>query len=93
MIELEMVYRSIERTESLFFHSAARFRYQRRARLDRLMDQAHNRHYSTFSLYEDREFDEAMVIFERRLRDRFADLDQITWCDENILFHVRRFTV
>ena len=93
LIELEMVYRSIERTESLFFHSAARFRYQRRARLDRLMDQAHNRHYSTFSLYEDREFDEAMVIFERRLRDRFADLDQITWCDENILFHVRRFTV
>ena len=34
LIELEMVYRSIERTESLFFHSAARFRYQRRARLD-----------------------------------------------------------
>ena len=46
------------------------------------MDQAHNRHYSTFSLYEDGEFDEAMAIFERRLRDQFADLGQITWHDE-----------
>ena len=91
--KLETVYGSIERTESLFFSSATCFRYQRRARLDRLMDQAHNRHYSTFSLYEDGEFDEAIAIFERRLRDRFADLDQITWHDENILFHARRFAV
>ena len=91
--ELETVYGSIERTESLFFSSATCFRYQRSARLDRLMDQAHNRHYSTFSLYEDGEFDEAIAIFERRLRDRFADLDQITWHDENILFHSRRFAV
>ena len=90
LIELERIHRSIERTESLFFSSATRFRYQRSARLDQLMDQAHNRHYSTFSLYKDGEFDEAMVIFEQRLRDQFADLDQITWCDENILFHVRR---
>ena len=93
LIELEMMYRSIERTESLFFSSAACFRYQRTARLDRLMEQAHNRHYSTFSLYEDGEFNEAMAIFERRMRDRFADHDQITWHDENILFHARRFAV
>ncbi len=93
MIDLEMMYRSIERTESLFFSSAVCFRYQRTARLDRLMEQAHNRHYSTFSLYEDGEFNEAMAIFERRMRDRFADHDQITWHDENILFHARRFAV
>ena len=93
LIELETVYRSIERTESLFFSSATCFRYQRSACFDRLMDQAHNRHYSTFSLYEDGEFDEAMAIFERCLRDRFADHDQITWHDENILFHARRFAV
>ena len=85
--------RSIERTESLFFSSAARFHYQRSVCLDRLMDQAHNQHYSTFALYEDGEFDEAMAIFERRLRDRFADLGQITWHDENILFHARRFAM
>ena len=93
LIELERIYQSIERTESLFFSSAARFHYQRSACLDRLMDQAHNRHYSTFSLYEDGEFDEAMEIFERRLRDRFSDLGQITWHDENILFHARRFAM
>ena len=93
LIELERIYQLIERTESLFFSSAARFHYQRSACLDRLMDQAHNRHYSTFSLYEDGEFDEAMEIFERRLRDRFSDLGQITWHDENILFHARRFAM
>ena len=91
LFELEKVYRSIDRTESLFFSSATCFRYRRRAGLDRLMEQAHNRHYSTFSLYEDEEFDEALAIFEQRLRERFADLGDIAWYDENILFHAQRF--
>lgn len=65
-----------------------RFRYARRASLDRLLAQARGRHYSTFSLYDAHEFEAACGTFEERIRRRFDDLDDISWHDENTLLQV-----
>jgi len=66
------------------------FRYERRATLDDLLRQARGRHYSTFSLYSEAEFDDALIRFERRIRERFADATAIDWVDENVMIVFRR---
>lgn len=90
LVDLGTLHRSIEATESLVFDAANCFRYPRRAGLDRLIEQARNRHYSTFSLYGDDEFDRALATFEARIRRHYDDLDDIVWRDQNILVHARR---
>ena len=82
--------RWIERSDGLRYVSATCFRYLRRASLDRLVEQARNRHYSTFSLYRRDEFEAALAGFESNLRRRFGDPDVVEWHDENILIHIRR---
>jgi SAM-dependent methyltransferase len=81
---------SIERTEGLGFEGAISFRYPRRASLDRLIEQARRRHYSTFSLYEPKEFEDALADFRVRVSAAAPDVDAIVWHDENVLIHARR---
>ena len=61
---------------------------RRETPLDRLVKQAGNRHYSTFSLYEPDEFEDALVAFRAAVKGRFADTVQ--WYDENILVRAVR---
>lgn len=66
------------------------FRHARTASLERLLEQVRSRHYSTFSLYGDRELKEACRAFDARIRRAFDDLDAIGWHDENVMLHAAR---
>ena len=90
LFELDDMRRWIEQADGLRFASATRFRYPRRASLDRLVEQARSRHYSTLSLYQRDEFEHALAGFEANLRRRFGDPEAVEWQDENILIHARR---
>ncbi len=65
-------------------------RYARKASLERLLEQARSRHYSTFSLYGKREFEEACRGFNERICRQFDDLEAIWWHDENTLLHLAK---
>ena len=90
LYEMGDLYRWIADSPGLAFEAATCFRFPRVSTLARLTEQARARHYSTFALYEDGEFETAMAAFERRLRSEFEDPDRIEWCDENILIEARR---
>ena len=66
------------------------FKYARLASLDRLIEQAQNRHYSTFYLYNKRDFEQTLEKFKQNIQRKFKDLDKISWFDENILLAVRK---
>ncbi len=70
--------------------AAKTFRYARTSSLARLLAQVRNRHYSTFALYAEEEFEESCRAFEKILRRRFGNPGSIEWHDENILLQVGR---
>ena len=88
LLKLGDIHRWIEDTAGLRFVSATCLRYPRRSSLERLVEQARSRHYSTFSLYDSEAFEEALAVFQEKVQRRFADA--IEWHDENILVHARR---
>lgn len=88
LLELGDIHRGIEDTPGLRFVSATCLRYRRQSSLERLVEQARSRHYSTFSLYDPDVFEEALAVFQKNVRHRFADT--IEWYDENILVHARQ---
>ncbi len=69
--------RWIGQTGRLRLLAAKTFRYARTASLGRLLTQARCRHYSTFSLYTEEEFEEACNAFENTIRRRFDDPGKI----------------
>ena len=52
------------------------------------MEQASNRHYSTFALYEPDAFKDALATFRAAVERRFSDV--VEWYDENILVQAVR---
>ncbi len=70
--------------------NARSFRFERRTSLRHLVRQARGRHYSTFSLYNDAEFEAALEEFQRRVVNNFANTEIVSWSDENTLFEFRR---
>ena len=80
-------------TAGLEMVEARVFRYARTASLERLFEQLRSRHYSTFSLYGEREFEEACHGFDERIRRAFDDLEAIRWHDENIMLHLTRVEI
>ena len=68
------------------------FRYKRRAKLRKLMAQARNHHYSTFYLYDQQEFEEALRRFEANIVRHFDDPEDIVWHDRNVMLTIRRRT-
>jgi ubiquinone/menaquinone biosynthesis C-methylase UbiE len=66
------------------------FKYQRTASLERLIEKAENRHYSTFWFYSDQEFVTALKEFQQNIRDRFSDPEQVRWSDENLLLIIEK---
>ena len=67
---------------------AKTFRFPRTSSLERLVEQARNRHYSTFSLYGEAEFDRACQAFEEAVRAEFDDGAKVSWHDQNILLRI-----
>ena len=88
LLTLGALHGAIENTPGLRFAGAACLRYRRQVTLDRLIEQARSRHYSTFSLYEPDAFEEALRTFRAVVGRRFAG--PVEWYDENILVHAVR---
>ena len=61
------------------------FQHRRRAELNRLLQQARQRHYSTFDLYTPAEFKHALAKFEQNLRSKYPNPQCVTWSDENLM--------
>jgi len=74
----------------LNLESVEYFRYRRMAKLEWLVTQAKNYHYSTFLLYDEREFEEALKRFSKNIAREFKDPDKIIWNDENIMLVIRK---
>lgn len=70
--------------------SIHRFRYQRRATLVELLHQVRGRHYSTFSLYQPAELEDALATFEEAIHKDFPDPNRIEWEDENVMVTFRK---
>jgi len=87
--ELGEIHRWIENAQRLRFVSAICLRYRRRSSLERLVEQARSQHYSTFSLYDQDAFEEALAGFRKNVRHRFDDI--VEWHDENLLVHAHRY--
>lgn len=85
--ELESLLRKIP---GLQIESVEYFKYTRSSSLDWLINQARNRHYSTFDLYDKKEFEKSLERFRQNIQRKFKDLDKISWIDENILLVVRK---
>ena len=66
------------------------FWYYREQSLDHLVDLARTRHYSTFDLYGDAEFEIALDRFARNVEAGYGDLDKVTWRDENTMYVITR---
>ncbi|NUO79095.1 class I SAM-dependent methyltransferase [candidate division KSB1 bacterium] len=66
------------------------FQHRRVARLRWLLQQARQRHYSTFDLYGAEEFQAALAEFEQRLRRVYRNPNEVTWTDENLMLVARK---
>ena len=86
----EEMERWIAEDEQLRMITAKTFRYARTSSLEGLLEQARNRHYSTFSLYSEAEFEKACQAFEASVRYQFGDSDEVAWHDQNILLQIGR---
>ena len=65
------------------------FGYSRVSSLDRLVQQAQNKHYSTFALYDKELFQKSLETFKQNIKNN-EDLNQVKWVDENILLEIRK---
>jgi SAM-dependent methyltransferase len=90
LYDLAHIERWADRLESVNLETIEFFRYMRAAPLERLLEQAAGKHYSTLSLYSTGEFGEALEIFKERIMEHFADLSQIKWTDENVMIVFRK---
>lgn len=70
--------------------ASRRFRYRRTAALERLIEQARGRHYSTFGLYDAEAFETAVSDFADNVQRAFPDSGQVVWHDENTMLHIER---
>jgi len=70
-------------------HSTKVFGYHRTSSLERLVEQAKNKHYSTFEFY-DGEFGNYLDEFRKNIQRNYEDVDNVTWQDENVLIEIRK---
>ena len=66
------------------------FKYKRMAKLEWLIIQATHHHYSTFDLYDEKEFEETLKGFRENITTHFKNPDNIIWNDENIMLVIRK---
>lgn len=80
----------VEEAEQLTLLNVENFQHRRTASLERLLAQAHGKHYSTFSLYPPDDLRLACDRFEKAVRAAHSDLERIEWRDENIMLEIGR---
>ncbi|UCD84522.1 MAG: class I SAM-dependent methyltransferase [Deltaproteobacteria bacterium] len=89
LYELSELRKTLKRIPILILESIEYFKYRRTAKLERLISQASDHHYSTFYFYNKKEFGESLKKFQENITRHFQDLNRITWDDENILLAIR----
>lgn len=85
--ELEQAVRAVP---TLKLRGVKYFKYERVASLARLIEQAENRHYSTFWFYSDQEFVTVLEEFRQNIRQHFSNPNQVRWFDENLLLVIEK---
>lgn len=90
LYELNELKEMLKKFPQLKIESTKNFKYKRVSTLNRLIERAKNKHYSTFFLYTDKELRQSLEGFEQNIKRHFDDLKHITWFDENILLVVRK---
>jgi ubiquinone/menaquinone biosynthesis C-methylase UbiE len=90
LYELDELKGALKETPSLRLESIEYFKYKRVANLEWLITQARNRHYSTFYLYDEEEFEESLKKFQEEIAHRFKDPGRIVWYDENTMLVIRK---
>jgi ubiquinone/menaquinone biosynthesis C-methylase UbiE len=90
LYDLNELENMIKKVSMLQLESTEYFQYKRKAPLQWLITQATHHHYSTFYLYNEREFQEALQKFQENITHHFKDLDNIMWDDENTMFYTRK---
>jgi len=70
-------------------YSTKVFGYPRTSSLERLVEQAKTKHYSTFELY-DGTFGNYLDEFRKNILKNYDDMDNVTWQDENILLEIKK---
>lgn len=93
LFELPKMQKAIDESGVLSLVTTRDFSYPRCFSLERLMDQAHSRHYSTLSLYTEREFSEALQVFCENIKRNFSDYDEISWSDQNVMLQIRKASI
>ena len=89
LYELDDIIGVVDSTSCSTMESIKTFKFRRKATLDHLLDKVRKRHYSTFSLYDDRELRACLKEFKRKIIRNFTDLRHIEWIDENIMILLR----
>lgn len=80
----------VSKVEKLDLVESKKFIFERNNTIIELVDRASSRHYSTFFLYDDEEFELALKMFEGNLKGSFDDINNISWIDEKILYVIRK---
>ena len=90
LYELAQMESCIHDTLRLRLNAVKTFSYRRRSELDRLLLQARGKHYSTFSLYTDDEFEDAIEAFAQNIRHRYYKSGEVQWFVKNVLLKIGR---
>jgi len=75
--------------DSLSLEASEVFKFKRKATLDDLIEKVKGKHYSTFSLYNEGGLEDAMSRFQENLKNRYSDVNNIEWFDQNILLTLK----
>ncbi|GAI78961.1 unnamed protein product [marine sediment metagenome] len=75
---------------ALKLRTVREFKYERVTSLERLIEQAENRHYSTFWFYSEEELVTALDGFRQNIKERFSNPNQARWFDENLLLVIEK---
>lgn len=89
LYQLNQIKQQIRKTENLSLESVKFFSYKRRTTLQRLIEQALHHHYSTFYLYDKKEFNESLEKFKLTVWGRFGS-ENVFWTDKNTMFVIKK---
>ena len=92
LYEFDELNSAIKSIAGIDLESVNEFSFKRKTSLAELVMHARLKHYSTFSLYEKDEFEQALRVFENRVSTQFIDLNDITWRDEYAMLVIRKTT-
>lgn len=90
LYDLSQIEEWINNLEALALEAIHFFKFKRTLSLKQLLSQAERKHYSTFSLYTEGEFEKALKRFKQEIKKNFEDTERVQWFDENVMILLRK---